>query len=269
MDVPKSAERPTEQDRELRREQTIKLPSDVAQLEEANLPRDLATALAGKAEPVELLWEKAPNLRRLEPWDTNGLIDRGGKSWSEHYPLQVFFTDDSGKVWRLPRHWVGITFESLQPGTPQPDSEYWVSRQQIMVESLHLPSFWDLLEINIPRQLAIAAAGKPTKIQVRLCPDGPVRVTWNAPKGIQYVIPHTWRRRRVQLPERDRLTEEGVPDETAAIYAGRVVSVNYHPGSLCCLLEHYRFRDEQGHPWPVKIRDCFLVGYGDADEHPA
>jgi len=74
--------------------------------------------------------------------------------------------------------------------------------------------------------------------------------------AIQYVIPYAWRSRRVELPERGRLTEGGVPDETAAIYAGRVVSVNYHPGSLCCLLEHYRFRDEKGHLRPVKIRDC-------------
>jgi len=269
MDVHKSAERPTEQDRELRREQTIKLPSDAAQLVEANLPRDLATALAGKEQPVALLWEKAPQIRRAEPWDTEYLIDPEGKCWSEHYPLQVFFRDDCGKVWRLPRHWVGGTFDWLQPPTPQPDSDYRVAGQHVLEESLHLPSFWDLLEINIPRELAMAAAGKPTKVQVRLSPGSPVRVTWSAPAAIQYVIPHTWRRRRVQLPERGRLTEGGVPDETAAIYAGRVVSVNYHPGSLCCLLEQYRFRDEQGNRWPVKIQDCFLVGYGDADEHSA
>lgn len=269
MDVHKSADHSTEHDRELRREQTIKLPEDIARLEEANLPRDLAAALAGKAEPVELLWEKAPSLRRLEPWDTNGLIDREGKWWSEHHPLQVFLREDGGKIWRLPRHWVGVTFDFLQPWAPQPDSEYRVAHQQILVESLHLPSFWDLLEINIPRELAIAAAGKQARIQVLLSPNSQVRVTWSAPTGIQYVIPHIWRRRRVQLPERDTLTETGVPVEVAAKYASRVVSVNYHLGSLCCLPEHYRFRDEQGNRWPVKIRDCFLVGYGDADEHPA
>src|ERR1700675_4334724 len=98
MDVHNSAERPNEQDRELRREQTIKLPSDAAQLGEANLPRDLATALAGKEQPVALLWEKAPHIRRAEPWDTEYLIDPEGKCWSEHYPLQVFFRDDCGKV---------------------------------------------------------------------------------------------------------------------------------------------------------------------------
>jgi hypothetical protein len=258
----------TEQDRELRREQTIDLPSDSAQLEEANLPRDLAIALTGKTKLVELLWEKSPDVRRGEPWDTDMLIDPGGKWWSEYYPLQVFFRDDCGKVWRLPRHLVSSNFDCLQPWTPQPDPEYRVTFQHTLFESIHLPSFWDLLEINIPRELAIVAAGKPTKVQVRLSPGSPVRVTWSAPMGIEYVIPHTWRRRRVQLPDRGRLTEEGVPDEVAAIYAGRIVSVNYHPGSLCCLLEHYRFRDEQGARWPVKIRDCFLIGYGDANEHP-
>lgn len=269
MDVHKSAEQSTQQGREVRQKQTIKLPSDVADLEESNLPRELATALAGKAESVELLWEKAPDVRRAEPWDTDMLIDPEGRCWSEHCPLQVFFRDDSGSVWRLPRHWVVSTFDFLQPLSPQPDAEYRVARPQILVESLHLPSFWDLLEINIPRELAIAAAGKSTKIQVHLSPDSPVRVTWSDPTGVQYVIPHTWRRRRVQLPGRDRLTDDGIPDEVAAIYAGRIVSVNFHPGSLCCLPEHYRFRDGQGNRWPVKIRDCFLVGYGDADEHPA
>jgi len=266
--MPEPAERYNDWSRKLRREETITLPSDVDQLEEANLPRELAIAIAGKKEVVDLLWEKSPNLRRAEPWDTDGIIAPDGKWWSEYYPLQVFFKDDSGKIWRLPRHWVGLNFEWLQSSAPQPDSEYCVGREHILMESVHLPSFWDLLEINIPRELASAAAGKPTRVRVRLRPTCTVRVEWTAPTRGQYVVPRTWRRRRVRLPERDKLASEGIPDDVAAGYAGRIVSVNYHPGSLCCALEHYRFRDASGNRWPVKIRDCFLLGYGDAEEHP-
>jgi hypothetical protein len=106
MYVHKSVEHPTEPDGELRREQTSKLPSDVAQLEEANLPRDLATAVAGKAEPVELLWEKALDVRRAEPWDINMLIDREGKCWSEHSSTLAWGVDPESKEWRAVRSWL-------------------------------------------------------------------------------------------------------------------------------------------------------------------
>ena len=69
---------------------------------------------------------------------------------------------------------------------------------------------------------------------------------------------------RVKLPKADVLVSQGMPDDVAKEYAGKIVSVNYHPGSLCCLPRHYRFRDAAGNRWPVRIRDCVLVGLGDA-----
>jgi hypothetical protein len=253
----------------IRREQTLKLPGDVAELEEANLPPDLATAIAGKEQRVELLWQRARDVRRAEPWDTDVLIDPLGQAWSVYHPLRVFFTDQYGKIWWLPRQWVGGDFNCLHRCAPQPDSECRVTRPHILVESLHLPSSWDLLEINIPEEIAIAAAGRPATIRVGLSPGSPVRVEWDARSGVQYVIPHAWRRRRIQLPDRDKLMVQGVPDEVVSNYAKRVVSVNYHPGSLCCMREHYRFRDGAGRRWLAKISDCFLIGYGDVEEHPA
>jgi hypothetical protein len=65
------------------------------------------------------------------------------------------------------------------------------------------------------------------------------------------------------------LMEQGVPDEVASNYANHVVSVNYHPGSLCCMREHYRFRDDARRRWLVKISDCLFIVYGDVEEHPA
>ncbi len=244
----------------------IALPSDVNQLEEANLPPDLAAALAGQRVTVEVLPEEMPGTRRAEPGENPLLIDRQGNYVNDYNPVRVRYTDAQGRVWRLPRHWlaggVGCT-------APQPDCCYRVTRKHIFVETLHLPSYWDLTEINIPSPQALGADGKPTFVEVHLSPNAPVRVFWTDSVGGRWRIPHTWRRRRVRLPAFEILIAQGVPREVAVEYAQRLVSVNYHPGSLCCLREHYRFRDEQGNRWPVRRDDCFLLGYGDAEEHPA
>jgi hypothetical protein len=63
------------------------------------------------------------------------------------------------------------------------------------------------------------------------------------------------------------LLGQGVPEDIAEDFANRIVSLNYHPGSLCCLPTQYRFRDEMSHRYPVYIKDCVLLGYGDAAEH--
>lgn len=251
-----------------REHRVIPFPRNLLQLEEVNFPPKLAATLVGQSLPVELLSVKAPYIRCAEPWDVEMLIDSNGKFWSDRFPLQVF-TNIQETTWRVPRHWVVDASDWLHKPAPQPDSHYVVTREHVLNESVHLPSIWDLLEINIPRELGTAAAGKPTRVLVHIDPDQPVRVTWRAPTGVQYRIPHIWRRRRVRLPGQDDLMEEGVPPDVAASYAGRVVSVNFHLGSLCCMPEHYRFRDEQGNRWPVRIDGCFLLGYGDAEEHHA
>ncbi|MGA2263435.1 MAG: hypothetical protein ABSH28_18615 [Acidobacteriota bacterium] len=71
------------------------------------------------------------------------------------------------------------------------------------------------------------------------------------------------------LPAYDLLLENGVPPDVAEEFAGKAVSVNYHPGSLCCLPDGYRFRDGHGGKWPVRAVDCLLLGYGDRDERLA
>ena len=62
------------------------------------------------------------------------------------------------------------------------------------------------------------------------------------------------------------LAAQDVPPEIAAKFSEQVVTVNYHPGSMCCLPRQYRFRDGEGGRWPVRVEDCVLVGYGDAEE---
>jgi hypothetical protein len=71
------------------------------------------------------------------------------------------------------------------------------------------------------------------------------------------------------LPSREVLASQGIPEDVAGDYAGMIVSVNYHPGSLCCLRDQYRFRDSDGNRWPVRISDCKLIGYGDQPEFRA
>jgi hypothetical protein len=71
------------------------------------------------------------------------------------------------------------------------------------------------------------------------------------------------------LPSYEVLVAQEVPEDVAERFAGKVVSVNYHPGSLCCLPDCYRFRDEEKNRWPVFIRDCLVMGFGDAQEYRA
>jgi hypothetical protein len=51
-----------------------------------------------------------------------------------------------------------------------------------------------------------------------------------------------------------------VKSPTAEEFSKKVVSVNYHPGSLCCIPDQYRFRDSDGNRYPVYIKDCLLLG---------
>ena len=137
------------------------------------------------------------------------------------------------------------------------------------METLHLPSMWDLSDINIDLGAASAAAGKPTTIEVHAAPNQQVRGLWRDSSGRAWRIPHDWRKRRVLLPAYGLLLENNVPPDVAEEFAGKAVSVNYHPGSLCCLPDGYRFRDGQGGRWPIRAIDCLLLGYGDRNERLA
>ena len=100
-------------------------------------------------------------------------------------------------------------------------------------------------------------------------PKHPPKIVWRDSTGQAWRIPHDWRRRRVQLPSPEILISQGVPLDVAAAFGNTIVSVNYHPGSLCCLPDQYRFRDEVGNRYPVRMADCILLGYGTQKEHQA
>ena len=106
-------------------------------------------------------------------------------------------------------------------------------------------------------------------VEVRVSPSELPKVFWKDPSGNIWRVPHDWRRRRIRLPESEGLLRNGLPPDIAEEFAGRIVAVNYHPGSLCCLRDAYRVRDGRGGKWPVRAADCVVVGFGDEAERNA
>ena len=248
--------------------EVIALPSEKYRLEEINLPGQLVESLTGKTVPIEIVPEVMAMTRQFEANDLPTVgsfwIDPDGKKWNDYSPARVCFTDSEGCKWHLPRHWLTTGGAPLKEEAP-----YEVTQNIVWAESLHLPSMWDLNDINIEMGAASAAAGKPTTIEVHAAPNQQVRVLWRDSSGKAWRIPHDWRRRRILLPAYDLLLENDVPPDVAEEFAGKAVSVNYHPGSICCLPDGYRFRDGHGGRWPIRATDCLLLGYGDRDERQA
>jgi hypothetical protein len=134
------------------------------------------------------------------------------------------------------------------------------------VEEVHLPSWADLGDINIAPKIALQADGERTPVEVVARPNDVARAFWRDPTGCRWRIPHDWQRRRVRLPGSEILAAQQIPEEVAEAFGGATVSVNYHPGSLCCLPDAYRFRDKAGSRWPVRKRDCVVLGFGAVSE---
>lgn len=86
----------------------IILPSERFRLEEINLPKRLASALAGQAVDVEVHPEVPAGTLRLNLDDLpDGLpfvVEDDGIAWNSDWPERVLHTDASGRTWRLPRH---------------------------------------------------------------------------------------------------------------------------------------------------------------------
>jgi len=246
----------------------ITLPSEKYRLEEINLSEQLVENLAGKTLPIEIVPEVIPMTRQFDtsdpPAEGSFWIDPDGKMWNDYSPARIGFTDPEGRRWHLPRHWLTTGGAPLKE-----EASFQVTQDLVWAETLHLPSIWDLSDINIEMGAAFRAAGKPTAIEVHAAPNQEVRVLWRDSSGRAWRIPHDWRKRRVRLPAYDLLLENDVPPDVAEEFAGKSVSVNYHPGSLCCLPDGYRFRDGHGGRWPIRAIDCLLLGYGDRDERLA
>lgn len=244
-------------------ERDLRLPTLSALLEEINLPRALARSLAGQTVKVQFFAEEQAFARRLQvPDDYPVLVKKDGTIWNDYRPVRLQMSVDGSETWRLPRHWLYV---SPEPPVMNDSS----GRDSTWIEALNLPHAWDLLEVNIPARVAAGCSSAVTQARVKVTAAGPVEVYWRDPEVSMWRIPASWRRRRIQLPDAAILTAQGVPDSIARAFAYRIVSVNYHPGSLCCLAAHFRFRDDDGDKWPVSIADCTVVGFGNGPEHSA
>ncbi len=236
-------------------------------LEEANLPDDLIESLAHDPVNAKILAEETAGMRLVEQDDCPLWIDPEGNYWNDYRPLRLLFTDREGREWRLPRRWV---LQSPGGNATESSLAYSTKHDIAFEETLNMPNEWDFWEVNIPWDEAVRVAGKPTEVQVQIAPNEPVKVFWRDSQGTKWRIPHDWRRRRIKLPSYEALIAQEVSEDVAERFAGKIVSVNYHPGSLCCFPDFYRVRDEQKRKkWLVPIRDCIVLGYGNEEEYRA
>jgi hypothetical protein len=236
-------------------------PDQESLLEEANLSADLVDRITRQSVLAEAYPEELPATRRVEPEDCPLLIDSDGNYWNDYRPIRVLYTDGQGQVWRFPRRWLPM----FQPiAEPFLESIETVWQEATFNETLNLPTEWDLWEINIPWSDCHKAGGKAVQVEIKLRPGEPAVVSWRDPAGKLWRVPPDWRRRLIKLPKYDVLTSQKIPAAVAKKFAETIVSVNYHPGSLCCLPDRYRFRDSSGNRWQVKIRDCTVIGFGGA-----
>jgi hypothetical protein len=247
------------------KEESLELPADTYRLEEANLPAPMAASLAGKRVNIQVFDEEEGFTRQIDPEiESSGWIDPKGNFWNDYQPLRLLYTAPDGEVWRFPRSWF------TRPETVDPPVDSGLTfREGVWNEEIHMPSEWDLQDINIGLIESRKSGGRVTVIKVHAVPGEPVKVYWKDISGKSWRIPANWRRRRVRLPSSEVLISQDTPPEVARSYAGKTVSVNYHPGSFCCLPDQYRFRDQEGNRWPVFVRDCLLLGYGDGEEYRA
>jgi hypothetical protein len=243
----------------------IVLASETFRLEEINMPEDLASALAGQAVDAGVHPELPAETLRL---DLNDLPDGlpffvvvVGTVWNGYWPARVFYTDAAGRTWRLPRHWLsGGVLPVIEP------SRYEVTHESSWLESWCPPTWWDLGDVNIDEIPSEDGQRGAVSIEVSVAHGEVPKVFWKGPSGKAWRIPHDWRRRRIRLPDCEGLLRNGLPPDVAEEFGGRIVAVNYHPWSLCCLSDGYRLRDGRGGKWPVRAADCVVVGFGDETE---
>jgi hypothetical protein len=245
--------------------QQLALPNEKFRLEEINMPVELAASLAGQTVAVEVFPEEPPKARRLDldnlPEGLPVFVDKDCVAWNDYWPVRVHYTDADGRIWRLPRHWLS---DGVSPVIGA--SRYEVTHESSWLESWCPPTWWDLCDINIQEMPAAEGEQAATEIEVSVAPSAIPKAFWKGLSGKSWRIPHDWRRRRIKLPGRDGLLRNDFPEDIAEEFGGRIVAVNYHPGSLCCLPDGYRVRDGRGGRWPVKAADCVVVGFGDETE---
>ena len=248
--------------------QQLALPDAKFRLEEINMPEELAARLAGQTVTVEVFPEEPTVTRSLDRYDPpEGMlvyIDGHGRAWNDHRAERVLYRDSGDRIWRLPRHWLS---DGVSPVIEA--SRCAITQESSWLESWCSPTWWDLWDINIQERPTANSDQGAAGIEVSVAPGEIPKAFWNGPSGKAWRIPHDWRRRRIKLPDCEGLLRNGFRHDRAEELGGRIVTVNYHPGSICCLHDRYRVYDEWGAKWPVRAADCVVVGFGDEAERYA
>ena len=229
------------------------------------MPDELASSLAGQAVDVEVHSEAPAGTCRLDldelPEGLPFVVGDDGIASNGYWPARVFYTDGAGRTWRLPRHWLT---EGVSPVIEA--SRHGATQKSGWLEGWCPPTWWDLQDANIQEMPEADGGWGAACVEVSVTPGEVPTVFWRGSSGRQWRIPHDWRRRRIRLPALEGLLRNGMPQEIAEEFGGRIVAVNYHHGSLCCLTEAYRVHDGRGGKWPVRAADCVVVGFGDETE---
>jgi hypothetical protein len=195
------------------------LPSERFRLEELNMPDELASALAGQAVDAEALPEVPAETLRLDlerlPDGLPFLVGDDGIAWNGDWPARVLYTDASGRVWRLPRHWLT---EGVSPVIEA--SRYEIAHKSSWLESWCPPTWWDLWDVNIEDAPAEDGQWGAAAIEVSVAPGEVPKALWRGPSGKAWRIPHDWRRRRIRLPDCEGLLRNGLPPDIAEEFGG-------------------------------------------------
>src|SRR5262249_22526398 len=130
----------------------IRFPNSATLLEEVNLPPKVVRSVIGRTVTVEILPEENAMSRRVDvknvgPDDSPFLIDDSGACWVDYRPVRVRFADEKCRIWRARRSGADrVPDGSFNLRLP-------LSHDTVFVETLILPTEWDLTDINLPRSL--------------------------------------------------------------------------------------------------------------------
>jgi hypothetical protein len=189
----------------------LRFPADPFRLEEVNLPKEVASAIAGQSVAIEIMAAGQPYTYTFETDDLpNGLpvlIDRAGKIWNDRWRVRTHFATAATGYG---------TF--LDIGSKEASTFF--TAEMEWTEHLHMPSWWDLQDAKIDTRGSGRSAREVDNCTGSGPPGEAIRVLWTDHPGRTWRIPANWRRKRIRLPGPEALIEVGVPEKIAEEFGG-------------------------------------------------
>ncbi|MGD0128157.1 MAG: hypothetical protein ABSF46_22570 [Terriglobia bacterium] len=211
------------------------------------MPDELASALTGQAVDVEVHPEVPAGTRLLDlndlPDGLPFLVGDDGIGWNGYWPACVFYTDASGRTWRLPRHWLT---EGVSPVIDA--GRYEVTQESSWLESWCPPTWWDLRDVNIRDMPAAEGERGAGDIEVSVAPGEIPKAFWRGPSG------RAWSPARLAQAARQAARPRGAAAERlAAGHSGGVRGPNRRrePPSRLAVLPDRRVQAPGWTGWKV------------------